>query len=97
MVDVEVRDLPDRSRYVAQVTEDGAQQEVGFAAYERDGDVVVLTHTVVPPEHEGDGIGSALVKELLDDLRAKGATVRAQCHFVADYVRQHEEYADLLE
>ena len=51
-----VRDDPAGSRYLLE--EDG---ETAFAAYHRDGDVLVFTHTVVPDAVAGRGIGTALV------------------------------------
>ena len=97
MADVDVHHAPDRRRYVASLAEDDEAQEVGFAAYEREGTTVVLTHTVVSPDHEGKGIGSALARGVLDDLRADGVRVRTQCPFMAAYVERHPEYADLVE
>ncbi len=95
MADVDVREEPDANRYVARLA--GADDVVGFAAYRRDGETVVLTHTVVEPEHEGRGIGSALARGVLDDLRERGVAVRAECPFMAAWVRRHPEYAQLVE
>jgi predicted GNAT family acetyltransferase len=66
------------------------------AAYERSGDRNVFTHTIVPPELEGRGIGSRLVKAALDQVRAEGLKVVAQCPFVRAYIERHPEAQDLL-
>lgn len=95
MADVEVRDDPEQNRYVAHVP--GTADPVGFAAYRLDGQTVVLDHTVVSPEHEGKGIGSALARGTLDALRQRGAPVLAVCPFMAAYVRRHPEYADFVQ
>jgi predicted GNAT family acetyltransferase len=42
------------------------------------------------------GIASELVKGALDMIRADGQKVIAGCGFVADYLRKHPEYADLV-
>ena len=71
-------------------------QLLGFAAYRDlpDG-VVELPHTVVEPAYEGRGVGSALVKAVLADIRADGHRVLATCRFVAAFLDRHPEYADL--
>lgn len=87
----EVHDNAERHRYELAV--DGGR---AIAAYERIGDVLVFTHTEVPPELEGHGIGSALVAGALADARARGLQIVPQCPFVAAYVERHSEWQDLL-
>jgi len=41
-------------------------------------------------------MGSRLVKAALDDVRQRGERVVPQCAFVADYIRRHPAYADLV-
>lgn len=71
--------------------------ETAFAAYERDGDALIFTHTIVPKGLEGQGIGSKLVAAALADVRAKGLRVRPLCSFVAGYMKRHPESDDLLD
>ncbi|ASK66767.1 GNAT family N-acetyltransferase [Brachybacterium avium] len=56
-----------------------------------------LRSTVVAPERSGAGIGSAIVRFALDDIRGLGMTVRPTCWFVRGWIERHPEYADLLE
>ncbi|WP_262426125.1 GNAT family N-acetyltransferase [Brachybacterium sp. Z12] len=49
------------------------------------------------PERSGQGIGSAIVRFALDDIRGKGMKIRPTCWFVKGWVERHPEYADLLE
>jgi len=58
--------------------------------------VITFIHTEVPPELGGKGIGSKLIKGALDQVRADGLKVIAQCAFVKAYIEKHFEYADLL-
>lgn len=67
-----------------------------IAAYQREGNRIVFTHTVVPLEIEGRGVGSKLIRAALDSARDQGLTVVAQCQFVAAFIRKHPEYRDLL-
>ena len=46
-------------------------------------------------ELNGKGIGSALVRGLLDIVRTQGLKVVPLCPFVASYIAKHPEYADL--
>jgi predicted GNAT family acetyltransferase len=64
--------------------------------YMRDGKRIVFTHTGVPLEAEGQGIGAALAKVALDFARSEGLAVRPACPFVAGYVERHPEYQDLV-
>ena len=87
-----VRDAPEADRYEIR---DG-EQVLGFAAYHRRGDTVVFTHTEVDPDAGKSGLGSALVRAALDDVRAKGGSVVPQCSFVHGWIERHQEYADLV-
>ncbi len=69
---------------------------VAAAYYERAGDVITFEHTEVPAELGGKGIGSKLVKGALDQVRADGLKVVAQCPFVKGWIGKHPDYADLL-
>lgn len=68
----------------------------GFAMFEQRDGVIEFTHTEVDDRFEGRGVGSALVRQALDQVRADGLEVVATCAFVKSYIERHEEYADLL-
>ena len=58
--------------------------------------VITFVHTEVPSELGGKGVGSALVKGALDQVRADRLKVVPECPFVKAYIGKHPEYADLL-
>lgn len=58
---------------------------------------IVFTHTEVPPVSRGRGIGEAVVRFGLEYAREKGMTVVPLCPFVADYIRAHPAYGELVE
>jgi predicted GNAT family acetyltransferase len=58
---------------------------------------VIFTHSFVEPKFRGRGVGSALVRGALEDVRTKGLTLTNFCDFVAHYIDAHPEYADLLD
>jgi uncharacterized protein len=67
-----------------------------FSEYRRADGVLYVMHTEVPKELNGKGIGSALVRGLLDIARAEGLKVKPLCPFVRTYIEKHAEYQDLL-
>jgi uncharacterized protein len=80
------------SRFVMRAGE----ESVGFIEYRRDGDVFDLHHTEVLPEGQGQGLGSVLVRDVLDDIRDRGWRIRATCPFVARFIDEHPDYVDLV-
>jgi predicted GNAT family acetyltransferase len=89
---LEVVDNPARSRY--ELRDDG--HLVGFTEYHEHDGVLVFPHTVISEPKRGAGYGSTLVQAALDDVRVKGRRIVAQCPFVARFVAEHAEYADLV-
>lgn len=61
----------------------------------RDSSIVFL-HTEVPPEFEGRGIGGKLARAGLDYARSSALKVVPKCPFIAEYIRRHPEFEDLL-
>lgn len=89
--DLEVTNDQAAQRYEARLGE-----EVAFAEYRPVGDALMFTHTEVPEDLEGQGVGSALVRGALDDARARGLRVIPMCPFVAAFIQRHPDYADLV-
>jgi predicted GNAT family acetyltransferase len=63
--------------------------------YSEQNGVIAMTHTEVPPEFEGKGVGSKLVKGALEIVKNDGKRVRPLCTFVAAYIKRHPEYESL--
>jgi predicted GNAT family acetyltransferase len=93
MTDVEVRDNPGEKRYEASV----GDQLAGSAYYDTADDLIVFTHTQVDDAFEGQGVGSALARSALDDVRAKGLRVIPRCPFIKAWIERHPDYQDLLD
>jgi predicted GNAT family acetyltransferase len=85
-----VRDNAERQRFELDL--DG---HTAFAEYRRADGLLTIKHTEVPKELNGRGIGSRLVRGMLDIARSQGLKVRPLCPFVASYMDKHAEYADL--
>lgn len=73
-----------------------AEGRTAIAAYRLSGERIVFTHTEVPSALEGKGIGSALIRGALDQVREEGLKVVPACPFVKAYIDKHPEYSDLL-
>jgi predicted GNAT family acetyltransferase len=58
---------------------------------------MALMHTVVPISARGSGKGSDFIKSVLDYTRASGLKIIPYCSFVVQYIKDHPEYADLLD
>ena len=56
----------------------------------------VLTHTEVPPEFSGQGIGSRLARAVFDDARANGIKLVLKCPFMAAWFARHPEYGGVV-
>ena len=91
--DVQVKKDEDAQRYEAYI--DG--ELAGFAAYQLTPQLVVFTHTEVEDKCEGLGVGSALARAGLDDVRSEGGRkVLPLCPFIKGWIEQHPDYQDLV-
>lgn len=59
-------------------------------------DKIYLTHTELPAAFAGKGIGSALVKAVLEEVKRNDWTLVPLCPFVAMYIKKHPEYRALV-
>jgi len=71
-------------------------KHVAVLDYMLKGEIMIFTHTGVPPAIGGRGLGSKLVKTGLDYARENRLRVRSLCWFVSKYIRLHPEYQELL-
>jgi predicted GNAT family acetyltransferase len=84
---LDIQNNPDESRF--ELVIDG---EMAIVEYMIAGKNIIFTHTEVPPQFEGKGIGNRLAKYVLDYAQQHGYKVQALCPFIAAYVRRHPEY-----
>jgi len=64
--------------------------------YRMHGGTMMLVHTEVPPQLEGRGFASMLVRAAFDHARKNGLDVLPVCSFVSAWVRRHLEVEPLL-
>lgn len=88
----EVVDRPEAHRY--EVLADG--KVAGYVEYQRDPREIMFIHTEIDEAYEGKGLGSVLVRHVLDDARERGLAVLPLCPFVRGWISRHEDYLDLV-
>lgn len=87
-----MRDNPEERRFEAYV--DG--ELAGYTAYDLNDDGILILHTEVDDAFEGQGVGSAMVRQMLDRLRSEqDLKVTVVCPFVNAWLRRHPDYRDV--
>jgi predicted GNAT family acetyltransferase len=93
MSNLVIRDNREKQRFEADLG-DGS---MAIAEYKLLPDEIIFIHTEVPPQHQHQGIGSALIRFALASARERGLKVIPVCPFFAAYIRNHAEERDLLD
>ena len=88
MGDVEIRDDPERERFVF---EDGGA--VAKLEYRATPGILVLVHTEVPESMGGRGVGGRLVRAAVDRAAREGATLVPWCPFARRWLQEHPDEA----
>ena len=86
-----VLDHPESSRL--ELVRDG---HTAYAQYELGPGSITFTHTLVPAELRGHGLGTALVRAGVALARARGLKVIPVCPFFREHFRNHPQDQDLL-
>jgi predicted GNAT family acetyltransferase len=89
---------PAQKRFEARLApESGLAQHLAVCEYRQQGALLVLHHTEVPPELQGQGLAAELVAAALEWARTQGLRVRPSCSYVALYMSRHPATLDLME
>jgi len=64
--------------------------------YRMHGNTMMLVHTEVPPQLEGRGIASLLVRAAFEHAKQNGMDVLPVCSYVRTWVERHPEVGPLL-
>lgn len=67
-----------------------------FIEYIKAKNAIYLTHTEVPVQLEGNGVGKALVRKVLTDLKTEDSKVAPLCPFVAKFIIDNPEWKSLV-
>jgi predicted GNAT family acetyltransferase len=89
----DVRENPALNRFERSIDDEA----MALAFYRPENEKLIFTHTIVPPEFSGQGIGADLVRGTFDLLRISGRKAVLVCPFMAHFFRSHPEYSDVVE
>ena len=88
-----VEHVPAEKRFVVRF--DAAEAELTYV--EREGPILDLVHTFVPPEARGQGVAEDLVDSAFAYARGNDYRVRASCPYVRRWLEDHPEQADIVD
>jgi hypothetical protein len=92
MGEISVEHKADEGRFV--VAMEGHEAELSYSHI--DDATLDYTHTYVPNEFRGRGVGARLVKRALDYAKENGYKVKPTCPFVSSFVERKPEYSEIL-
>ena len=92
--EISVVDAKERSRYEA-LNADG--NLMGFVDYKLRPGVIIFLHAETLPDFRGRGVAGRIATQSLDDARTEGLRVKPACPFYQEYLKEHPEYADLVD
>jgi predicted GNAT family acetyltransferase len=87
----QIRDNEELKRFELEI-----QGKVAFIEYIKAQDNIYLTHTEVPMGLEGKGIGSMIIGQVLEEVKANKWALVPLCPFVAAYLKRHPEWKEIL-
>ena len=90
-MELTIADNTEKKRFETQV-----ERHTAIIEYIRAKDTIYLTHTEVPQALGGKGVGSALVKGVLEWIEKEDLKIAPLCPFVAAYMKRHPEWKRLL-
>ncbi|GJM31021.1 MAG: N-acetyltransferase [Saprospiraceae bacterium] len=89
---IKVVNNPEKKRFEVVIDE-----HVAVAEYMLVKNKIIFTHTEVPKELGGNGIGSKLAKTGLEYAKAEGLEVMPLCPYIAGYIKRNPEYIPLVQ
>lgn len=90
-MEIQVKDNQEKNQFEGIV-----DSKMSKIEYSQSGNIIALTHTKVPEEQQGKGVGSALTEKVLQIIKEKNLKVDPQCGFVASYIEEHTKWKSIL-
>jgi predicted GNAT family acetyltransferase len=76
-----------------ELTENGL---TAVAEYIPQGEIIVVTHIIVPQQLRGRGVASTLATEVVAYARREKLKIRPHCSYMIAYLERHPEHSDLV-
>ena len=73
------------------------QEIIGIVNYYEEGNVIIVTHTGVKTNYEGQGIAATLTKAILMYTIKNNFKINPLCSYTKNYIDRHPEYNNLLQ
>lgn len=74
----------------------GSENQVdAYISFVKQGDLLIIEHTVVGEKLKGQGIGKLLVEEVVNYARENDFVVNATCSFAHGLLYSQEKYEDI--
>lgn len=89
---MQIIDNKDKNRFEAVV-----EGHTAIVEYSLKQGVVAITHTEVPKELAGQGVGSKMTEAVLKQIKDRGLKVNPLCPFTEKYIGKHPEWNDIVE
>lgn len=88
----QLSDNPDAHRFELHV----GGELAAYAEYSLVKTGMLFSHTEVLPAFEGRGIGTAIARYGMDEVRRRSLLAIPVCPFIASFLRKNPEYQDLV-
>lgn len=90
-MEFELEDNKEKKRFEVEI-----EASTAFVEYQKNNEIISLTHTEVPEELGGQGVGSKMIGKVLSKIKEDGKKVKISCPFIKNYVDKHPEFNDLV-
>lgn len=91
-MEYEIKHNPDENRFEAISN----QEIIGVVNYYKENNIIIVTHTGVKTEYEGQGIAGALTKAMLTFITKNNLKINPLCSYTKSYIDRHPELKNLL-
>lgn len=71
-------------------------KQAGEMTYSRRGSNIVIEHTEVDPQYQGQGVGKQLVEGAVDFARDKDLKIVPECSYARKVLERSSDYNDVL-
>ncbi|GGF33547.1 hypothetical protein GCM10010954_35900 [Halobacillus andaensis] len=71
-------------------------QTIAELAFEEEGSLIIITHTHVNPQEQGEGLATELVEHAVHYARENDKKIKPVCSFAEKVLSDEQKYQDVL-